>query len=77
MLELLIRGATVYPGDGPAFQGDVGVDGRGIALVTPGAGDGPAPEASVPGLLALIEGDLPSGRYEAADLIALAEEAAA
>ena len=27
--------------------------------------DRPAPEASVPGLLALIEGDLPSGRYAA------------
>jgi len=27
--------------------------------------DRPAPEASVPGLLALIEGDLPSGRYGA------------
>ncbi len=28
-------------------------------------GDRPPPEASVPGLLALIEGNLPSGRYEA------------
>ena len=28
--------------------------------------DRPPPEASVPGLLALIEGDLPSGRYAAA-----------
>ena len=27
--------------------------------------DRPPPEASVPGLLALIEGDLPSGRYAA------------
>jgi NAD(P)-dependent dehydrogenase (short-subunit alcohol dehydrogenase family) len=27
--------------------------------------DRPPPEASVPGLLALIEGDLPSGRYQA------------
>ena len=27
------------------------------------------PEASVPGLLRLIEGDLPSGRYRAADLV--------
>jgi len=35
--------------------------------------DRPAPEASVPGLLALIEGDLPSGRYGAR---ALAEAAA-
>jgi NAD(P)-dependent dehydrogenase (short-subunit alcohol dehydrogenase family) len=30
--------------------------------------DRPPPEDSVPGLLALIEGDLPSGRYRAADL---------
>jgi NAD(P)-dependent dehydrogenase (short-subunit alcohol dehydrogenase family) len=30
--------------------------------------DRPPPEESVPGLLALIEGDLPSGRYRAADL---------
>ena len=27
--------------------------------------DRPPPEDSVPGLLALIEGDLPSGRYQA------------
>jgi NAD(P)-dependent dehydrogenase (short-subunit alcohol dehydrogenase family) len=30
--------------------------------------DRPPPEASVPGLLALIEGSLPSGRYRAAEL---------
>ena len=30
--------------------------------------DRPAPERSVPGLLALIEGELPSGRYSAAAL---------
>jgi NAD(P)-dependent dehydrogenase (short-subunit alcohol dehydrogenase family) len=30
--------------------------------------DRPLPEASVPGLLALVRGDLPSGRYRAADL---------
>jgi NAD(P)-dependent dehydrogenase (short-subunit alcohol dehydrogenase family) len=34
--------------------------------------DRPPPEDSVPGLLALIEGDLPSGRYRAADLVAAA-----
>jgi NAD(P)-dependent dehydrogenase (short-subunit alcohol dehydrogenase family) len=33
--------------------------------------DRPPPEESVPGLLAAIEGDLPSGRYRAADLAAL------
>lgn len=32
--------------------------------------DRPPPEASVPGLLELIEGDLPSGRYRAAELVA-------
>ena len=30
--------------------------------------DRPPPEESVPGLLALIEGDLPSGRYGAREL---------
>jgi NAD(P)-dependent dehydrogenase (short-subunit alcohol dehydrogenase family) len=33
--------------------------------------DRPPPEASVPGLLALVHGDLPSGRYRAADLAAV------
>ena len=32
--------------------------------------DRPPPEDSVPGLLALIEGELPSGRYRAAELVA-------
>ena len=32
--------------------------------------DRPPPDERVPGLLALVEGDLPSGRYAAADLIA-------
>ena len=31
--------------------------------------DRPPPEESVPGLLALIEGDLPSGLYRARDLV--------
>jgi NAD(P)-dependent dehydrogenase (short-subunit alcohol dehydrogenase family) len=34
--------------------------------------DRPPPEDSVPGLLELIEGDLPSGRYRAYDLVAQA-----
>jgi NAD(P)-dependent dehydrogenase (short-subunit alcohol dehydrogenase family) len=34
--------------------------------------DRPPPEESVPGLLALIEGDLPSGRYAARELTAAA-----
>jgi NAD(P)-dependent dehydrogenase (short-subunit alcohol dehydrogenase family) len=33
-------------------------------------GDRPPPEESVPGLLALIEGSLPSGRYQARELAA-------
>jgi NAD(P)-dependent dehydrogenase (short-subunit alcohol dehydrogenase family) len=39
--------------------------------------DRPPPEASVPGLLALIEGELPSGRYAARELAADAGRAAA
>jgi hypothetical protein len=31
--------------------------------------DRPAPESVVPGLLALVDGDSPSGRYRAADLV--------
>jgi NAD(P)-dependent dehydrogenase (short-subunit alcohol dehydrogenase family) len=31
--------------------------------------DRPPPEESIPGLLALIEGDLPSGAYRARDLV--------
>ena len=34
--------------------------------------DRPPPEESVPGLLALIEGDLPSGRYGARELAGVA-----
>jgi NAD(P)-dependent dehydrogenase (short-subunit alcohol dehydrogenase family) len=39
--------------------------------------DRPPPEASVPGLLALIEGELPSGRYAARQLAADARRTAA
>jgi NAD(P)-dependent dehydrogenase (short-subunit alcohol dehydrogenase family) len=35
--------------------------------------DRPPPEASVPGLLALVDGDLPSGRYAARDLATAGE----
>jgi len=35
--------------------------------------DRPPPEDSVPGLLALIDGSLPSGRYRARDLVAVAK----
>ena len=34
--------------------------------------DRPPPEESVPGLLALIEGDLPSGRYRASEVAQVA-----
>jgi hypothetical protein len=34
--------------------------------------DRPPPEESIPGLLELIEGDLPSGSYRARDVAALA-----
>jgi hypothetical protein len=34
--------------------------------------DRPPPEESVPGLLALIEGTLPSGRYQARELVGAA-----
>jgi NAD(P)-dependent dehydrogenase (short-subunit alcohol dehydrogenase family) len=37
--------------------------------------DRPPPQESVPGLLALVEGDLPSGRYRAAELAAPAVRA--
>jgi hypothetical protein len=33
--------------------------------------DRPPPEECIPGLLALIEGDLPSGSYRARDLLAV------
>jgi NAD(P)-dependent dehydrogenase (short-subunit alcohol dehydrogenase family) len=39
--------------------------------------DRPPPEDSVPGLLALIEGGLPSGRYRAAEIAAVASRAEA
>jgi NAD(P)-dependent dehydrogenase (short-subunit alcohol dehydrogenase family) len=39
--------------------------------------DRPAPEASVPGLLRLVEGDVPSGRYKASDLLVSSQPASA
>ena len=38
--------------------------------------DRPPPEESVPGLRELIDGDLPSGRYRAADLVPVARVSA-
>ena len=34
MLELLIRGASVFPGDAPSFRGNVGVDDGKVSLVS-------------------------------------------
>ncbi len=45
MLDLLITGATVYPGDDAPFVGDVGVTGTTIDLVTPCHEDGTLPAA--------------------------------
>jgi hypothetical protein len=39
--------------------------------------DRPAPETVIPRLLALIDGDLPSGRYRATALVPVQEKAAA
>jgi hypothetical protein len=39
--------------------------------------DRPLPEVSVPGLMALLEGDWPSGRYSARDVPVSEVEAAA
>ena len=49
MLDVLILGATVYPGDGPPFEGDVGVRDGHVVRVTAGGhpDDGPAPAREV------------------------------
>lgn len=52
MLDLLIRGATVYPGDAPPFVGDVGVDDREIALVAGRTEEAPPLDAR-----AVVDGD--------------------
>jgi NAD(P)-dependent dehydrogenase (short-subunit alcohol dehydrogenase family) len=49
--------------------GDMATDMHQAAYPGEDISDRPAPDAAVPGLLALIEGDLPSGRYRAADLV--------
>jgi NAD(P)-dependent dehydrogenase (short-subunit alcohol dehydrogenase family) len=54
----LIRVYTVDPGDMRTRMHQEAFPGEDIS-------DRPLPETSVPGLLALIEGDLPSGRYQA------------
>lgn len=52
MLDLVIKGATVYPGDAPPFLGDVGASGAEISLVTQRHTDGAPPEAH-----AVVEGE--------------------
>ncbi len=48
--------------------GDMRTDMHQAAFPGEDISDRPMPEESVPGLLALIEGDLPSGRYEAREV---------
>jgi NAD(P)-dependent dehydrogenase (short-subunit alcohol dehydrogenase family) len=50
--------------------GDMRTDMHQAAFPGEDIGDRPLPEARVPGFVALLEGDLPSGRYEAAKLAA-------
>jgi NAD(P)-dependent dehydrogenase (short-subunit alcohol dehydrogenase family) len=57
-----LRIYTVDPGDMNTQMHQEAFPGEDIS-------DRPPPEESVPGLLALIEGDLPSGRYSARELV--------
>jgi NAD(P)-dependent dehydrogenase (short-subunit alcohol dehydrogenase family) len=57
-----VRIYTVDPGDMRTQMHQEAFPGEDIS-------DRPPPEASVPGLLALIEGRLPSGRYKARELV--------
>jgi NAD(P)-dependent dehydrogenase (short-subunit alcohol dehydrogenase family) len=59
-----LRVYTVDPGDMRTQTYQDAVPGEDISHL-------PLPEESVPGLLALIEGSLPSGRYRARDLVAV------
>jgi hypothetical protein len=52
---------TVDPGDMRTEMHQAAFPGEDIS-------DRPLPDESIPGFLALIGGDLPSGRYRAADL---------
>jgi NAD(P)-dependent dehydrogenase (short-subunit alcohol dehydrogenase family) len=49
--------------------GDMATDMHQAAFPGEDISDRPPPEAAVPPLLALVDGDLPSGRYRAADLV--------
>ena len=59
-----LRVYTVDPGDMRTQMHQEAYPGEDIS-------DRPPPEESVPGILALIDGDLPSGRYRAAELVPL------
>jgi NAD(P)-dependent dehydrogenase (short-subunit alcohol dehydrogenase family) len=56
--------------------GDMRTDMHQAAYPGEDIGDRPLPEQRVPGFIALIESDLPSGRYAAADLVTAAREVA-
>ena len=56
--------------------GDMRTDMHQAAFPGEDISDRPLPEASVPGFVALLEGDLPSGRYAAMRLVSSATEAA-
>ena len=56
--------------------GDMRTDMHQAAFPGEDISDRPLPEASVPGLIALLEGELPSGRYSAMRLVTGATEAA-
>jgi NAD(P)-dependent dehydrogenase (short-subunit alcohol dehydrogenase family) len=60
-----LRIYTVDPGDMRTQMHQDAFPGEDIS-------DRPLPDESVPGLLALIEGDLPSGRYRARELAGVA-----
>jgi len=65
---------NVLAGEQPALRvywvdpGDMNTQMQQEAFPGEDVSDRPPPEASVPGLLHLVEGDLPSGRYRARDL---------
>jgi NAD(P)-dependent dehydrogenase (short-subunit alcohol dehydrogenase family) len=64
-----VRVLTIDPGDMRTQMHQDAFPGEDIS-------DRPLPEASVPGILALIDGDTPSGRYRAAHTRADAQEVA-
>lgn len=64
VLAVEVAGARVYTVD----PGDMNTALHQEAFPGEDISDRPPPEASVPGIVALIEGDLPSGRYKAAEV---------